>query len=337
MLDLSKPARSRVPRVLIASPSTSEGKIAFFQALDALRAYTPASVALTTWQPCAGSNICENQNELVTIAEQRNADYILFIETDMATFPPQSLEWLLSHDKNIIGCTYPWKDPGLLAQALTGKPTLPRYMGKELDGEAVTFQTLVERESPRPVQFIPMGLTLISMKAINQVRDHRTAKTTPTLPDGVRASAFMHQEAYVPAYNAHRTIATTTDASFCGFAQAAGLDVWLDGRLSLLIAHVGDAAFAMLPETWTPAEWLEKASCVQHEASLRSNAMQYDESNQLSRTEFEKIKQALESPWSTITLDGRTGQPTSQIMLPRRWLECLLWMTEHRAEFRPDQ
>lgn len=260
MLDLSKPVRSAVPRVLIASPAGDAVKTSFMQAVDALRAYTPASVALTSWQPCSGSNICENQNELVTVAEQREADYILFWETDVACVPVQALEWLLEHDKDIIGATTAWKNAELLARALTGKPTLPRYMGNELDGTAITFQTLVERESPRPVQFIPMGLTLISMKAINQVRDHRTAKTTPALPEGVRASAFMHREAYVASYNAHRTICATTDAAFCDDATDAGLDVWLDGRLSLLISHVGDAAFAMLPETWAPAEWLEKAS-----------------------------------------------------------------------------
>lgn len=248
MLDLSK----RAPNVLIASPATSEGKIGFFQSVDALRAQTPKHVALTSWQPCSGSNIAENQNELVTIAEQRGADYILFFETDMAAIPPQALEWLLSHNKDIIGCSYPWKDPGLLAKALIGKPTLPRYMGNELDGTPITFQTLVERETPRKVEFIPMGLTLISMRAINLVRDHRTSKATPTLPDGVRAAAFMHQEAYVSGYNHHRTICTTTDASFCGFAAAAGLDIWLDGRLSLMIAHVGDAAYGMAWETWAP-------------------------------------------------------------------------------------
>jgi len=261
MLDLNQ----RPPRVLIGTPHNGGMLPACAHSIMETIAKTPPHVAQVRWQPCSGSNIAENEAELVECAESFSADYLFSVENDMA-FPGEALGLLLAHRKPIVGCTYPFKDANLLAkliaEKLDGKDrgAQLRYMGKELDGSAITLQSLIhgrpEGDYVRQVEFIPMGLTLISMEAIRAVRANRTAKAAPALPDGVLASAFVHAEAYAPDYNAKRTITTTTDSTFCMNAREAGLEIWLDGRLSLLVEHIGFAHYAVLPEVWAAPEMM---------------------------------------------------------------------------------
>ena len=256
MLDLNRDPR---PKVLIATPHNGSMHPACAHSVMETIAKTPPETARVRWQPCSGSNIAENEAELVECAENFGADYLFSVESDMA-FPGEALSLLLAHQKPIVGCAYPFKDADLvaklIAEKLDGKDrgARLRYMGKELDGSAITLKSLIhgkpEGEYVRAVEFLPMGLILISMDAIRRVRAYRTEKATPKLPEGVVASAFVHAEAYAPDYNAKRTITTTTDSTFCQNARDAGLEVWLDGRLSLLVEHIGTAHYAVLPEVW---------------------------------------------------------------------------------------
>lgn len=50
------------------------------------------------------AGVSEARNKLVEAALQRNADYILFIDSDMG-FPDDSLYRLIQHDKDIVGAT----------------------------------------------------------------------------------------------------------------------------------------------------------------------------------------------------------------------------------------
>lgn len=51
------------------------------------------------------SCIAEARNILVRHALQRGADWLMWLDADM-TFPPQTLDRLLSHDEPIVGATY---------------------------------------------------------------------------------------------------------------------------------------------------------------------------------------------------------------------------------------
>jgi len=253
MRDLNHDPR---PKVLIASPHTGECHWIFKESLLGIYRKTDPEKVQIFDRGCCGSNIAENQNALVDQAEENGMDYILFLETDMGV-PGEALQLLLSHGKDIVGCTYPFKDHDLLARNLADEKANLRYMGQELDCSAFTFRSLVEGEPLRRVKFVPMGLTLISMRAIRAVQAYRTSITNPPLPEGMKACAFRHAEAVLPNYK--RTAITTTDSVFCYDAADAGIEVWLDARLSLLVEHVGMANYAMLPHTWAPPEMLEQS------------------------------------------------------------------------------
>ncbi len=251
MQDLTNPK----PKVMIATPHAGSCLWIFQETLFSIYKKTDPALAEIHHKGCAGSNIAENQNALVDIAEDNGMDFILFMETDIGA-PGEALMMLMSHGKDIVGATTAYKDHDLLAKNLADEKANLRYMGQELDGSAFSFRSLVEGAGIRQVKFVPMGLTLISMRAIRAVQAHRTQKCSPPLPEGVRAAAFHHAEAILPNYK--RTAVTTTDSTFCFDAADAGIETWLDARLSLLVEHVGAANYGMLPQTWAPPEMLEK-------------------------------------------------------------------------------
>ena len=252
MLDLSKDPR---PKILIATPHAGSCLWVFHQSTIEIYRKTNPETALIYDRGCQGSNIAENQNSLCDMARDNGMDYIFFVETDMG-FPGEALMMLLSHKKDIVGATYPYKDHDLLARNLADEKANLRYMGRELDLSPITFRSLVEGEAVRKVDFVPMGCTLISMAAIERVMDYRTSQCNPPLPEGVRSAPFRHVEAILPDYK--RPAVSTTDSTFCSDARAAGLDVWLDARLSLMVEHHGLASYGMLPHTWAPPEMLEQ-------------------------------------------------------------------------------
>lgn len=227
-------------RVLAGSPTSGSEYAAFKQSVFRLVGATNPEHVWVTPQDCEGSNIAGNQNKLARMAVDGGHDYLLLIETDVA-FPSHALAQLLSHGKDVIGCSTPWKERDLLAARMNNAERAMRYMGHEMDDTEITMASLLEGEALRRVKFIPMGLTLISTKAIKQVSEHRRANA---LPESVRAIAegkfvpvFTHVECY--PIDSDEGVISTTDSAFCSDARDAGLDVWLDARLSLWIEHVG--------------------------------------------------------------------------------------------------
>lgn len=238
MLDLTKLR----PKVALASPSTGSVTDAHLESVLQLFGYTNPDKYNLKRRVCRGSNIAENQNTLVDAARDWGADYMFFTETDVA-FPKHALEQLMSHDKDIIGASTQYKEHDLLAANIAGSPRLPRYMGYELDGTEIELNSLTQGEPIRKVAGIPMGLTLIKMSAIETVS--RYVAEMDGAPAGMRGPPFFHKNTYIEGKS--RGIISTTDMSFCGTARAAGLDVWLDARLSLQTEHIGTMNFSVIP------------------------------------------------------------------------------------------
>ncbi len=242
MLDLSQPAPHPIQplKVMLGTPSGGLVTECYLECYtNLLGAMDPDKVQVVR-QMCMGSNIAENQNTIVDCAEDWGADYILFVESDNG-FPANGLARLLSHGKDIVGATYQYKEHDLLADLVNGKPRLPRYMGYELDGSEFTLQGLRDGDPLRKVAGVPTGFVLISMAAIATVRAHIATKSPP--PEGVNAPVFVHPIAY--GAGKRRGVIGTTDLGFCGNAREAGLDVWLDARLSLEMQHVGTMNFCL--------------------------------------------------------------------------------------------
>jgi len=241
MLDLNKKPIS----VVIGTPTSGENKMAYTLSLAGVMGHTNPQVVRPQLVPCAGSNIAENQNCLADKAEEMGADYLLLLETDMAV-PPHALMQLVSHGVDIVGAVYAFKDHDLLASLYRGEERPLRLMGHKLGGEPIKIEDLFEAgDSLVEMNYIPMGLTLISTKAIRAVRALMKDRFPP--PAGLEhklGPAFYHAIAYTEEHP--RGFITTTDSAFCHAAREAGLKVWCDARLSIGVEHVGDMNFGLV-------------------------------------------------------------------------------------------
>lgn len=240
MLDLTKSAPLKI---IVGSPLGENLKPGYMISMMGLMGSLSPERVLLRPVPCMGSNIAENQNCIVDAGHETGADYILFVEADMA-FPKHALAQLLSHEKEIVGCTYAYKDRDLLPKRMRGDAITYRIMGHEYGASEITLESLIRGEPLRRVDFVPMGLTLISMKAIRAVQEVIAEKTGA--PDGKPGPAFFHNITY--PLDRDRGIVSTTDSAFCATAREAGFDVWLDARLSLQLEHIGDCAYGLLPD-----------------------------------------------------------------------------------------
>lgn len=245
-------------RVLVGSPTSGTEYAAYKQSVFRLVGACNPDHIWVVPHDCEGSNIAGNQNKLARMACEEGFDYLMLAETDVA-FPSHALAQLLSHGKDIIGCSTPWKERELLAARLNGADRAPRYMGHELDDAEITMASLIDGAPLRQVKFVPMGLTLISTRAIKLISEYRREHA---LPADVRAKAegkfvpvFTHFECYPE--DSEEGVISTTDSAFCMSARDAGLEIWLDARLSLWIEHVGTCNY-VAPE-WMRQKAMEEA------------------------------------------------------------------------------
>jgi len=242
MLDLS---RTKPISVVIGTPTSGDNKMAYTLSLSGIMGATNPQHIRPQQVPCAGSNIAENQNCLADKAEELGADYLLLLETDMLV-PPNALTRLVGHGKDIVGAVYPFKDADLLGRLYRGEDAPLRLMGHKLGGEMIRMEDLLEAADGALIEmnYIPMGLTLISARAIRTVRAWMKERFPP--PEGLEhklGPAFYHAIAYTEEHP--RGFITTTDSAFCNAARAAGLDVWCDPQLSLATVHVGDMHYGL--------------------------------------------------------------------------------------------
>lgn len=242
MLNLT---RTDPPKVLMGMPNggTCHVQHMYWQT-GILGSMNPAETQIIQGH-CAGSNIAFNQNKLARRAIVEGFDYLFLVETDNVG-PYDALKRLLAHDKDIVGATYQWKEPDLISSLLNGEDRHPRYMGHELDDTEITLAGLISNEERlRRVRFVPMGCTLISVKALKAVSALVAEKTRA--PEGKWGPPFTHNVTY--AQDSDEGQISTTDSAFCGDAREAGYDIWLDADLSLMMNHRGDADFMVKPVT----------------------------------------------------------------------------------------
>jgi len=90
-------------RIAIGIPSGDTFKADFGCALATLTAYTnKADVDLAIVNK-KGPDIARNRNDIVASARRLDADYLLFMDTDM-TFPPDTLLHLIAARREVIAC-----------------------------------------------------------------------------------------------------------------------------------------------------------------------------------------------------------------------------------------
>lgn len=139
------------------------------------------------------------RNNAVDLAQQWQADHLLFIDSDMV-FPMDALVRLLGHKKTIVGATYCKRvEPyNLLGRLRTAQPR-------------TTDETLTEMDH------LPTGFLLIDMRVFDSLSKPYFRFETDESTGEVRGEDYV----------------------FCERAAWAGHRIWCDVPLSYLVGHIG--------------------------------------------------------------------------------------------------
>lgn len=145
----------------------------------------------------------EARNKLIRIGLEARADYVLFMDDDLV-FPPNSLERLLSHKKDVVGPVYLQRNPPYVT------------LGDPIDDI---------KSGLGQMRYIPGGLMLMDTTIFGKINppwfkfEWRSDKCSPDNPDGTIGE----------------------DVGFCWSVWNAGCDVWCDYDLSYEVIHLGEA------------------------------------------------------------------------------------------------
>jgi len=164
-----------------------------------------------------GYTISENRNYCVVQAQKNSSNYLFFVDDDM-TFPPDTLERLMSHKKGVVGvnsysrCLPSSSTVGLLDK--NGEYLRPEH------------HTPWERRIPKSLfecYFVGAGVCLIDMDVFNKIKKPYFEFIT------YKKGEFVGM------------IKVGEDGSFCEKVRAAGEKIWCDG--SIEIGHLGDMEY----------------------------------------------------------------------------------------------
>jgi len=151
-----------------------------------------------------GMNTVSARNKIVYRAIEKGYDYLFFMDSDM-TFPPDTLDRLLNHNKDIVGGFYVRKKKGFLPNAFK--------LGFHENGKVMTEFVTDFRE----VEAIGTGCLLIKTDVFKNIE-------TP----------WFH---YKPTLGSPDHHMVTEDIVFCENAKKAGYKIYCDGTIAC--GHVG--------------------------------------------------------------------------------------------------
>jgi hypothetical protein len=181
------------------------------------------------------------RNIIAADAITHNVDYTLWLDSDMGFDPNVALR-LLSHGKDIVGCTYPRRVP---PYNINGRPVTDDTEGELQDFDFLPFgamlvKTDVFRSLPEPWFF--ESYEFAGTKA-QQLRRALTCAVNADLPLGF-LNCFEdlvndHPEIEPGSGLTQLTSLRGEDANFCREARRHGYKVWCDIILSGYMVHIG--------------------------------------------------------------------------------------------------
>lgn len=187
---------TKVPKVMIGVPTRTYVQAQTVTTLFSLSGTPNVRIALAMR---LGSVIADKRNKICQDAIQGGYDYVFFVDSDVQ-FPPDTLQRLLEHDKDIVGAlyfrTYHPYEPNLTEKRKIGKQTL-LLVPKEWD-----------REKLFKCWSIGTGTMLIKvsvLKALQEKLGNEWFRFAPI--EGIPAGE---------------------DVFFCNEAGKAGFEVWVD-------------------------------------------------------------------------------------------------------------
>lgn len=150
-------------------------------------------------------------NNLVRDAQQINATHLLNIDSDM-TFPPDSIQRLLAHDKDIVGVNYRQRGNHTDQDFAVSTVKFP--------GKGSEYRRVNPEDFPKELfecAAVGLGLTLINMKVFDKL-PFPWFRTTED-----------------------KNLHSTEDIVFCKDAREAGFEVWCDPTIRM--GHVGSYVY----------------------------------------------------------------------------------------------
>lgn len=166
-----------------------------------------------------GYTIAENRNYCVVQAQRNESDVLLFIDDDM-TFPPDTLERLLAHGKDLVGVnSYSRCLPLSSTVGLMNKNGEYMHPDKHTEWEMKIPDELFK------AYFVGAGILLINMSVFDKLKKPYFAFTT----------------------DKNGQVVNGEDGSFCKKVKDAGMDVWCDPQIE--VGHLGEFEYKQLTET----------------------------------------------------------------------------------------
>lgn len=208
--------KPKIRQVCIGIPSGDVVQANFAMAFAAMSYYTGMMnipIALCNQK---GSMLPKNRNNLVKEAQKMDCTHLLQIDSDLS-FPPYALHRLLSHQKPVVGCTYPRRSQphDNLAIPLNKQPV-----------QNASGLTAVDR--------LPTGMLLIELSVFDKIK--RPYFRFPTME-----ACEQYPEGNIDG----------EDYYLCDAMRAAGFDVFLDVELSFNLTHWGECGWR-IKETANP-------------------------------------------------------------------------------------
>jgi glycosyltransferase involved in cell wall biosynthesis len=154
--------------------------------------------------------VAHARNLIVEGAIDMGAEWLLFLDSDM-TFPRETLQRLMSWNKDIVCASYVKKKPPYhTVGSLASRPT-----DRVGDTAMVSANGLYEMEK------IGLGVCLIKMSVFKKMQ-----------------KPWFHYE-YKPGSN----VMTGEDILWCHEVRKLGFKVWIDAALSMHVGHIGNYVF----------------------------------------------------------------------------------------------
>ena len=161
-----------------------------------------------------GYTIAENRNYSVVQAQKNKSDYLLFVDDDM-TFPKDTLERLLAHDKEVVGVNS-------YSRCLPLSSTVG-LMDEKGEYKHPDKYPIFERKIPEELfkcYFVGAGVLLIDTKVFEKIKKPYFEFTT------YKSGEFKGM------------VKDGEDGTFCKKVKEAGMDVWCDPTIP--ISHLGE-------------------------------------------------------------------------------------------------
>jgi len=177
-----------------------------------------------TWVNPKVSRIETGRNMSVSQTKEMNADYVLFVDSDMIC-DREALVKLLNRNVDIVGCN----------AAKRTVPFLPVYT-EDINGEFLNFQEGKIYE----MDYVGMAFTLIKMSVFEK----------------------LEEPYYFAEFDESKMMPLGEDICFCRAARKKGFKIWCDMDVSMSIGHIHTQAL-YLPKDFTKEYMEERLSEVE--------------------------------------------------------------------------